>query len=111
LFQITYKNNSKSGKDHFHFPLSPDDDDSTAGTSRREGSIEVGGENVIDMSNRDPLTGSLHPSEKLKIMQLLERWEEPDRYSNHHAVSLSSSPLTRALLSHSTNTNVMFVIG
>jgi hypothetical protein len=33
---------------------------------------------VIDTSRRDPLTGSLHYSEKLKLMQLLEQWEEPE---------------------------------
>lgn len=36
--------------------------------------------NVIDMNKRDALTGSLHYSEKLKLMQLLEQWEEPTRY-------------------------------
>lgn len=33
----------------------------------------------VDTSKRDPLTGSLHSSEKLKLMQLLDQWEEPDR--------------------------------
>jgi hypothetical protein len=43
-------------------------------------------ENVIDISRRDPLTGSLHSSEKLKLMQLLEDWEEPDRRFDHNRV-------------------------
>jgi hypothetical protein len=39
----------------------------------------------IDTSKRCPLTGGLHSSEKLKLMQLLDQWEEPDRNfdSNH----------------------------
>jgi hypothetical protein len=36
---------------------------------------------LIDPSNRNPLTGSLMPSEKMKLVQLLERWEEPERES------------------------------
>ena len=64
----------------------------------RESSIDEGVDNVmIDMTKRDPLTGSLHRSERLKIMQLLERWEEPDRFSNHHLVSVFTS-LAGALL-------------
>jgi hypothetical protein len=64
--------------------LSPvDDEDSTTGDSDRRESVEK----VIDTTNRDPLTGSLNSSERLKIMQLLERWEEPDRYFNHQNVS------------------------
>jgi hypothetical protein len=42
-------------------------------------------EEEIDTSKRCPTTGGLHPSEKLKLMQLLDQWEEPDRIfdSNH----------------------------
>lgn len=36
-------------------------------------------DNVVDLSKRDPLTGSLHFSEKLKLMQLLDQWEEPTK--------------------------------
>jgi hypothetical protein len=43
-------------------------------------------ENVIDTSRRDPLTGSLHSSEKMKLMQLLEEWEEPDRRVDRNRV-------------------------
>ena len=35
-------------------------------------------ENVIDGGRRDKLTGSLSPSQKIKIMQLLDSWEEPE---------------------------------
>ena len=38
-------------------------------------------EKLFDTSKRDPLTGSLLPSEKAKLMALIERWEEPDRHS------------------------------
>ncbi|KAG7373470.1 mechanosensitive ion channel [Nitzschia inconspicua] len=34
---------------------------------------------VIDTSKRNPLTGSLLSSERMKLLQLLERWEEPER--------------------------------
>jgi len=70
-----------------HIVISPDDD-STAGTAQRRESVDIGADHVIDMTNRDPLTGSLNRSEKLKIMQLLERWEEPNKYFNHQHVSL-----------------------
>jgi hypothetical protein len=36
-------------------------------------------ENVIDLTKRHPLTGSLNFSERLKLMSLLEQWEEPVR--------------------------------
>ena len=41
----------------------------------------LGGEKVIDTARRDPITGSLLQSEKAKLMQLVDRWEEPDRQS------------------------------
>jgi hypothetical protein len=37
---------------------------------------------LIDASRRDKLTGSLAHSERMKLMQLLERWEEPERGSS-----------------------------
>jgi hypothetical protein len=43
-------------------------------------------EEEIDTSKRCPTTGGLHPSEKLKLMQLLEQWEEPDRRFDRHLV-------------------------
>ena len=52
-------------------------DDDTA--QRSEKSMYA--EKVIDTDRRDPLTGSLMESEKMKLVQLLERWEEPDRNS------------------------------
>jgi len=48
-------------------------------------------ENVIDMNNRDPLTGSLHHIEKMKLKSLLERWEEPERYADRFSVSAAST--------------------
>ena len=46
--------------------LSPvEDEDSTAGDSTQRESTEK----VIDTANRDPLTGSLNNSERLKIMK------------------------------------------
>lgn len=46
-------------------------------------------ENVIDEGRRDKLTGSLSSSQKVKIMQLLDSWEEPETVrrrdvSQHH---------------------------
>jgi hypothetical protein len=43
-------------------------------------------EKGIDSTRKDPLTGSLHSSEKLKLMQLLGQWEEPDRLSDRNLV-------------------------
>jgi hypothetical protein len=42
-------------------------------------SVVTNTENVIDLTKRHPLTGSLNFSEKLKLMSLLEQWEEPIR--------------------------------
>jgi hypothetical protein len=60
-----------------------DDDASTNQSARSLGTNEK----VIDTSKRDPLTGSLNYSEKVKLMQLLDQWEEPDRRDNHSRVS------------------------
>ena len=53
------------------------------------GKSAAGTQEVFDPSNRDPLTGSLHFSEKLKLMQLLEQWEEPERH-NHTSDEIAS---------------------
>jgi hypothetical protein len=61
------------------------EDDTDDATTRSKRSLNTA-ENVIDTSRRDPLTGSLHSSEKLKLMQLLEEWEEPDRRFDRNRV-------------------------
>jgi hypothetical protein len=53
-------------------------------------------DNVIDTNNRDPLTGSLHFSEKLKLMQLLDQWEEPEARP-HASVSQEGDPTNGSL--------------
>jgi len=53
-----------------------DDDDNTAKTLKSAGTSE----RVIDTTKRNPLTGSLEFSEKIKLMTLLEQWEEPERH-------------------------------
>lgn len=52
-----------------------DDDNDSVSTEKKKENI------VINTSRRHPLTGSLMPSERMKLMQLLERWEEPERDS------------------------------
>lgn len=49
--------------------------------------LSIAGQNsdtglLFDATNRNPITGSLDPSEKMKLMLLLERWEEPERQIN-----------------------------
>jgi hypothetical protein len=61
------------------------EDDTDDATIRSKRSLNTS-EKLIDTSRRDPLTGSLHSSEKLKLMQLLEQWEEPDRRFDHNRV-------------------------
>ena len=56
-----------------------EDDDDTAADDRSE--------RVIQMDNRDPLTGSLHISEKMKLMQILGRWEDPESSYQKHVSS------------------------
>jgi hypothetical protein len=55
-------------------PPSEEDENSFPSTSRG-GSLDK----IIDPNNRDPLTGSLLESEKIKLYSLVDRWEEPDR--------------------------------
>lgn len=62
--------------------LSSDDEDgsTTESPTSRRGSVDtLQSDRVINMNDRDPLTGNLQYSEKMKLRQLLERWEEPDR--------------------------------
>jgi hypothetical protein len=61
------------------------EDDPDDATTRSRRSLNTA-EKVIDTSRRDPLTGSLHSSEKLKLIQLLEQWEEPDRRDDRNRV-------------------------
>jgi hypothetical protein len=49
-------------------------DAETISTGNRKGEL-------VDYSKRNPLTGSLLPSEKMKLVQLLDGWEEPERES------------------------------
>lgn len=56
-----------------------DGDDTASATSTLK---SLGTEKVIDTMKRDPITGSLLASEKAKLMQLVDRWEEPDRSSS-----------------------------
>ena len=67
-------------------------DDSSAHSPRSRRSLGAisGGtsEKVIDMDARDPLTGSLHSSERIKLMQLLGQWEEPERKFDRPGVSI-----------------------
>ena len=56
-----------------------DDDDNASGSLSTSKTVTT--EKLFDTTKRDPLTGSLLPSEKAKLMALIERWEEPDRYS------------------------------
>jgi Mechanosensitive ion channel len=46
---------------------------------------------LFDPNNRNPLTGSLSSSEKMKLMQLLERWEEPERDASRVKVGLTTA--------------------
>jgi hypothetical protein len=65
-----------------------DEEDNTINTPRSKRSLNTA-EKVIDTSKRDPLTGSLLTSEKLKLFQLLEQWEEPDRrFDRDHVRSM-----------------------
>ena len=59
--------------------FSGEDDDKSSATGRKSKHSLATLEKVIDTSARDPLTGSLHRSEKMKLLQLLDEWEEPDR--------------------------------
>ena len=54
-------------------------DDNASGSMSTAKTVTT--EKLFDTSKRDPLTGSLLPSEKAKLMALIERWEEPDRHS------------------------------
>lgn len=49
-------------------------------------------EKVIDMNKRHALTGSLEFSEKMKLLHLLDQWEEPAR-RDHNKVCRKSCQL------------------
>jgi len=74
-------------------------EDSSAHSPRSKRSLggTSGGtsERVINTHARDPLTGSLHASERIKLMQLLGQWEEPERRFDCPGVS-SSGNYTRS---------------
>lgn len=59
------------------------DDDNSGSYSTAK---TAGTKKLIDTGRRDPLTGSLLPEEKAKIMQLIDRWEEPERNSSSKSV-------------------------
>lgn len=61
-------------------------------TSRENQSSAYQQEHVIDLMNRDPLTGSLHFSEILKLMKLLDMWEEPtfQAHASNEITSISA---------------------
>jgi hypothetical protein len=50
-------------------------------------SADTTNKTIIDTDARDPLTGSLQESEQIKILQLLEQWEEPERQAGRAIVS------------------------
>lgn len=62
-----------------------DDEDDTAGNESTH--THGTNEKVIDTTKRDPLTGSLHYTEKAKLMQLLDQWEEPESRDDRSKVS------------------------
>jgi hypothetical protein len=55
-----------------------DEENSTGPRLVRDGPLTHSRGNVIDGGRRDKLTGSLSPSQRSKIMQLLDFWEEPE---------------------------------
>ena len=61
------------------FAYDEDEDDTASAASTLK---SLGTEKVIDTMKRDPITGSLLATEKAKLMQLVDRWEEPDRKSS-----------------------------
>ena len=70
-----------------------DDTDGDTTNSPRSKRSAATSERVIDTTARDPLTGSLHQSERIKIMQLLEQWEEPSRrFHQSHVCTPSIAP-------------------
>ncbi len=56
-----------------------EEDDNASGSLSTAKSLTA--ERLVDNTKRDPLTGSLLPSEKAKLLALIDRWEEPDRQS------------------------------
>jgi hypothetical protein len=58
------------------------DDESQTTHSNQPGPSSTGflqvGDYVINPDDRDPLTGSLSASQKMRIVQTLGRWEEPE---------------------------------
>jgi len=72
-----------------------DDGDTCTVTSGGKSAPGAPEQLLIDPTRRDALTGSLHFSEKLKLMQLLEQWEEPERHSHASDETASISAVLR----------------
>jgi hypothetical protein len=95
---------------------SADDDESALSNPLRDGvkAFDDEAEKVIKTDSRDPLTGSLHSSERAKLMLLLGRWEEPDKdqYTNNvSSISLSQyffAPYARLANLHMPFLSVVF---
>lgn len=84
-----------SNKETLHgLNFADDDADDNTVMSPRSRRSEHTAEKVIDTDAVDPLTGSLNTSEKIKLTQLLERWEEPNRSRNAVRTSCTGRGVT-----------------
>lgn len=72
------------------FRSSDEDENETVNSSRRKLENST---RSLDLSQRDPLTEKLQYSEKIRLMQLLEQWEEPTQHddrSGNESASISA---------------------
>ena len=55
---------------------------------------------MIEQGHRNKFTGTLSPSQRIKVAQLLDHWLEPEIYKKKRDVSLADtlSPLNRTFI-------------
>jgi hypothetical protein len=74
----------------------------------RDRSLTLSREKEIDKGRRDKLTGSLSQSQRIKMMQLLDYWDEPETVRKRH-VSQESRCFQLVLYVQGTFTHSYFV--
>jgi hypothetical protein len=84
--QIEYNaSNVKEAFQKWEYDAGKSDEDTSVGSHQvHDHSFTCSQEKVIDEGRRDKFTGSLSPSQRIKMMQLLDYWDEPETVRTRH---------------------------
>jgi hypothetical protein len=78
------RSNAQEEFQKWDYDAGKSDEDTSVGSQVRDHSFTLSQEKVIDEGRRDKLTGSLSPSQRIKMMQLLDFWDEPETVRTRH---------------------------